>query len=92
MKRPFRRKLRNCIRKDTFRYFVEQEKISYIWDQIILKYGPPVVLTDFSMEIVEDERAKFKKGIKECQFTLIKKTDFNQQDEQFINRLTGVSA
>lgn len=44
------------------------------------------------MEIVEDKRAIFKKGIKESQFTLIKKTEFNTQDEEFINRLTGVNA
>ncbi|MBC77739.1 MAG: hypothetical protein CME64_17165 [Halobacteriovoraceae bacterium] len=90
MKLPFKRKLRNCIRKDTYQYYVQESTIQDIWKEIVSYFGTPRILDDFSLEIIEDERAIIKKGLSEAKFTLIKKSQFKREDEEFIARATGV--
>jgi hypothetical protein len=86
---PTRRKLRNCIRKDTYRYFFDLKILDEVWPLIEKEYGVGKILKGFNIIVVETDRLIIKRGVSECKFTLIKKKLFNKQDEDQFHQIVG---
>ncbi|MDA8792357.1 hypothetical protein N9N67_03880 [Bacteriovoracaceae bacterium] len=87
----YRRKLRNCIRKDTFRYYLENDKDNFIWKCIENKFGPIVDFPKFNLVQIENEKFIMRKSMNEDAFTLIRKKQFTPEDEVIIHQLIGFS-
>lgn len=90
MKKKCRRiKLRNCIRKNTYRYYFEDDDILSIWNEIQQVFGKAREWMGVGLLNIENDRLIIRKSLNECSFTLIKKKNFSDSDEEILHNILG---
>lgn len=89
--KSYKRKVRNCINKNTYRYYFLEAIMGDIWNLLENKYGKANELIGFNLYVLENERFLIKKSKFESAFTVIRKKLYARDDDVFFNRLLEVS-
>jgi len=84
---PYRRKVKNCIRKDTYRYYFDEKNVNKVWKNLQDQFGKAVQWGAFPLFQIENEKILIRKSLKENSFTLIRKSTFSKSDEVLIHKL-----
>lgn len=87
MDKTYRIKLRNCIRENTYRYYLKEKLAKKIWQRLENCFGPSFRWGDLNIYCIENERFVLRKSLDENAFTLIRKKCFSEKDEDIIHNL-----
>lgn len=85
MTETHRVKLRNCIRKDTYRYYLSDANSEYAWMKLQEVFGKAQKWGDIDIFVIENEKFIMRKAENENAFTLIRKKMFSSEDEAVIH-------
>ena len=79
MGQAYRRRLRNCIRPDTYRYYLDDHLAEDQWNKIMQAFGNVIFMDGFNMFILDTNRFVLRKSANQNSFTLIKKKHFKKK-------------
>tara|TARA_R110000868_G_scaffold75979_3_gene218898 strand:+ start:2445 stop:2738 length:294 start_codon:yes stop_codon:yes gene_type:complete len=82
-------RVRNCIRKDTYRYYIPQSKYKDMMKSIEDSFGEIKKLGDFDLYQIDHGQVLMRFFPQECTLTLIKKNTFVVSTEEKIHSLIG---
>ena len=82
-------KVKNCIRKDTYRYILNKEYADEICLLIQNAYDMASKMDGINLLVIENNKFKIVKPENDNRFTLIKKKKYSDDDDSYFHHLLG---
>ncbi|MFK7873048.1 MAG: hypothetical protein AB8C84_07745 [Oligoflexales bacterium] len=88
--KPYRVKVRSCIRENTYKYFLEKEECQKIWGIFCKIYGEEKIFPYFFIRQIENTHLILRYLDRDSSITVIEKEIISDHERNHILQLMGV--
>lgn len=86
---PYRCKVKSCIRKHAYKYFLFPDSASTIWRQLQEEFGPDSHIELFNIRQINREDVLLRYLKRDATITVIEKTDLSSPVRKVLGDLFG---